>query len=175
MVLLWLLMSFALQHIWLEKTGTNAAFYEVTIDSFELDPNYDRTSFVMKSVRVARKGRNDFVISGEYALLRNYGNENTFYYELKNSRGMSLIRGSKPFCEALNSKQAIVRKLREYSTMPPGNCCPLPKGKYEIVNFRVQERDLPLVAVKDSYTVYGKVAAPDGHMMLAFKAQFSIS
>ncbi|XP_053690736.1 uncharacterized protein LOC128739282 [Sabethes cyaneus] len=126
-------------------------------------------------MRVTRKGRNNYAISGEFETFQNWGNENTMHYQLTNSHGMLLYRGSKPFCEAFNWQHPIVMKMRASTTIPPGNYCPMPKGNYVVVDLRLQEEDLPLVAVKDTYTAHVKMTAPDGHMMQAYKVQFSIS
>ncbi|XP_055549812.1 uncharacterized protein LOC129732711 [Wyeomyia smithii] len=174
MLLLWLLLCCALQLMWRDMTTTNGASYEVKIDSFVPDPNYDRTSVTLNTIRVTRRGRNNYVISGDAELFQNWGNENLVKYDISNSKGVPMIRGSQPFCELFNSNNYFALKIRNASTIPPGKYCPLPKGRYEIVNFQVEDGELPLIAVKDTYTADARMTAPDGHMVLAYKINFSI-
>lgn len=51
--------------------------YEITIDSFEPVSDYDKTTVLLGTIRVTRKSRNNFVLSGDFELLKNFGNEYT--------------------------------------------------------------------------------------------------
>ncbi|XP_055543739.1 uncharacterized protein LOC129729253 [Wyeomyia smithii] len=176
MVILLLLVSCFLHQSLKEKFAVKGiTLYDINIVSFEPLSTYDKTALLLGTIRVTRKARNTFVMSGDVEFLRNWGNEYTVYYHVETSIGMILIKNSEPFCEFFNSELAVVKKFRQYSTVPPGNYCPLPKNRYEVNNYGVDESDLPMMLPKDTYTLIAKVMTSDEHVVLSYTLKIAVS
>ncbi|XP_055543740.1 uncharacterized protein LOC129729254 [Wyeomyia smithii] len=149
--------------------------YDINVVSFEPLSTYDRTALLLGTFRVTRKARNTCVLSGDFEILKNWGNEYMTHFYIENSIGMIMFKTSEPFCELLNSEFAIAKKFREHSTIPPGNYCPLPKNRYEVNNYRMDDSDLPIIVPKDTYTLITKIIASDGHLVLGYKVTVAVS
>ncbi|XP_053690739.1 uncharacterized protein LOC128739285 [Sabethes cyaneus] len=154
-----------------QNSAVKGALYEVTIDSFEPVSNYDKTAILLGTIRLTRMSRNNFVVTGDVEYLKNFGNE----YTVRNSLDRLIYAKSEPFCDLFNSPYVFMKRFREASGVPPGNYCPLPKNRYVVDNFRIQDTDLPLVALKDTYTISVEATAvADGHRVIAFKFRVTI-
>ncbi|XP_039433805.1 uncharacterized protein LOC120416187 [Culex pipiens pallens] len=151
--------------------------YEVTIDSFEPDPEIGDTYISISTVRVTRKDRNSFSIQGNFETHHNWGNENLGIVEVrgKNGKGPTLVSVMNQFCDIYNSDLAFVKTAIEASNLPPQGTCPMPKGNYTIYGFELQEKDLPMMIPKDQYEVSARLMNPDGVAMVGYKIKLTVS
>lgn len=85
-----------------------------------------------------------------------------------------MVRGKVPFCEMFNSDNKYVMKIRQRSSFPPGNYCPLPKNRYAINELEFDDDDLPAVALQNTYTFVADVIAPDGHRVFAYAVKCTV-
>ncbi|XP_021706752.1 uncharacterized protein LOC5568042 isoform X2 [Aedes aegypti] len=143
--------------------------YELTVDSFEPDPNIDKDYIVLNTLRVTRKQRNVYAIVGSFETFQNWGNQNIVYYTISSADkpGPPIMSGKAGFCDVFNMKHEIVEKVREASDMPP--ICPLPKGVYNIKNFELTEKMLPPMMPQGQYVVHAKMNNHEGKQVLAYK------
>ncbi|XP_038120748.1 uncharacterized protein LOC119770266 [Culex quinquefasciatus] len=151
--------------------------YEVSIDSFEPDADIDVSYLTMGTLRVTRKKRNSFSLSGDFEANQNWGNENVGTFEVrgKDGSGPVLLSGKHHFCDFYNSDMEMVKAVIAASNMPPQGTCPLPKGKYAIDGFEIHEKDLPVVVMKDKYVVRATVMSPDGKVVVGYKVRLTVS
>ncbi|XP_058825701.1 uncharacterized protein LOC131685775 [Topomyia yanbarensis] len=163
-------------HLYLDSSLVSGVLYEITVNSFEPDPNIDAAFLTMGTVRVTRKNRNRFAITGDFELNQNWGDENEVSFDIKsrNGKGPSIYGGKASFCEFLNMENSIIDAFRKASNLPPVGTCPLLKGKYAINEFEVQEEDLPPVMVKDQYVVSARMTGSNGKQVVAYKIKLSV-
>ncbi|XP_055644106.1 uncharacterized protein LOC129780149 [Toxorhynchites rutilus septentrionalis] len=165
--------------VFLQMSGNliaNGAMYDAIIDSFEPDSEIDSNYLKLGTLRVTRKKRNCFVITGDFELIKNWGNDNVATYEIKRATGNGppVMSGKSSFCDLYNSDAAVVDAVRKASSMPPKGGCPIPKGKYTVDGFELKEEDLPMMLPAGQYVVSAKVDSVQGTQVVAYKVYITV-
>ncbi|XP_058447086.1 uncharacterized protein LOC131427689 [Malaya genurostris] len=165
----------ALRHYFINSV-VNGLMQEISIDSFEPEPGFDTSYITVGSVRVSRKSRNRFAISGEFELYQNLGNENEVMYSVRGNsgKGAIIVAGKSTFCKFLNMKHPIADAFRSASNLPPVGTCPLERAKYTIKNFEIKEHDLPPTMMSDQYVFVGRMTNNEGKQIIAYQVKFSV-
>ncbi|XP_062554885.1 uncharacterized protein LOC134219980 isoform X2 [Armigeres subalbatus] len=151
--------------------------YDAVIDAFEPDPDIDKDYIVLDTIRVTRKQRNSYVIAGSFDIRQNWGNQNIVYYTIKKAddRAPPVVSGRNGFCDVFNMDDEVVKQIRASSDLPPQKICPLPKGKYNVTNFEITERMLPLMLPKGQYVLHAKMDTPEGTQIISYKVYATIN
>lgn len=100
---------------------------DVEIDSFQALPDTDPEFVSFGTIRVTRKDRTTFVISGDMEYLRNFGNEYQIKTEISNSEGKTLIKNVLPACEFFKKDKMTWPQIVANSNVPKNAPCPFPK------------------------------------------------
>ena len=79
------------------------------------------------------RNKNIFVLNGNYAISKNFGNEKLLTFILMRNGGQ-LARQTYAFCEYMNVDKTIWPELVKASNFPKNNPCPFPEVN-EIFNF----------------------------------------
>lgn len=154
---------------------TKFQMYELIIDSFDPEPNIDKDYLILYTVRVTRKQRNVYVISGSFEVTQNWGNQMQVLYTISaaNKLGPPIMMGNSGFCDFYNSKNEVMQKVRENAKMPSD--CPLAKGVYHIKDFELNEKMLPPMVPQGQYKAYVKMNSPDGKHVGAYTVQATVT
>ncbi|CAO1395977.1 unnamed protein product [Diamesa hyperborea] len=116
---------------------------EMEFESFEPYSGTDPEFMSYGTLRVTKKSRHSFVISGDFEFKRNIGDEITMKLEFKNDAGVTLISISSPFCEFTKKNKSFWPGIVEASNMPQNNPCPLPKGSYTLKDYFFDTKRVP--------------------------------
>ncbi|KAJ6635792.1 hypothetical protein Bhyg_14378 [Pseudolycoriella hygida] len=146
-----------------QGTGADEKPYEVQIQSFE-PVNYKKGIFDPQTLRVTRKGRNQYVITGDFSLLINLGDDSSMVYEVLKKSDVSddytsLLKDSGNICKFTVTNTNFYPRFRSFTNFPEPDTCPFPKGNYTIKDFTLDENLFPDTAPNGAYlmkTVYTK-------------------
>ncbi|EDS33061.1 conserved hypothetical protein [Culex quinquefasciatus] len=141
----------------------SVSLYEITIESLQPDPASDPTAFNLGTIRLSRKSRNSFRISGTYYMLRNLGNDARVVLEILQRDPISksfnrlLLRKENPMCEYMDSERMFLPHLREVSNLPPAGVCPFPKINITVDDFEFNESMFPPIIPAGTYKLRSRV------------------
>lgn len=105
--------------------------FDLTIKSFKPYPNSKPDFINYGDLRLSKKSRNSFVITGSFSLFMNIGNEFMSKFEAlrqdSNGEYRIFMAGSKSFCDFLKKETVIYPGLVKASNFPDAKTCPFPK------------------------------------------------
>ncbi|XP_058465343.1 uncharacterized protein LOC131438946 [Malaya genurostris] len=132
----------------------NALRYEIIIDRFEPFPNTDSSLLSFGTLRLSRKARNVFVVTGAFELFKNVDNDYKISTELFFAQSTSpLFSSTSGACDTMSSDNELLNRLRNVSNLPPPGTCPIKKGVYQIDDYVLDENQLPVMAWKGTYKI----------------------
>lgn len=99
---------------------------EVEIESFQGTADTDPNFINFGTTRVTKKSRHVFVISGDFEILKNLGNEYNIKTEVLNAENKILLRQVQPACDFMKRDKMTWPQLVNKSNMPKDSC-PFPK------------------------------------------------
>jgi hypothetical protein len=142
---------------------------EAEIESFQMMPETNPEYFNMGTLRMKRKGRNQYTLTGDLEFLLNTGNDfqasacillksgsnaNSFNFQMSvdvtTADGRSVYKVSKPFCDFL--RDIIYPAVKDCSNIP--NVCPLPKVCTGL-NFRLIKHKWKITTFKSIFILIG--------------------
>ncbi|XP_058817800.1 uncharacterized protein LOC131681106 [Topomyia yanbarensis] len=130
--------------------------HEITLDSFTPFKSVGQPLADYGTVRLSKKGRNSYDVSGNFTLLRNVGRQFRTSFEFGRLSGDSvllLVKMEREFCEFYTLDARTLEALRNVSNFPPKGTCPFPKGRYHIEGFGVNEHHFPPADLPGAYAM----------------------
>ncbi|XP_037040759.1 uncharacterized protein LOC119077643 [Bradysia coprophila] len=140
-----------------QQTRADRRPYDVEIRSFE--PNTMGTGiFEPKTLRVNRKGRNEYVLTGDFTLNMNLGEDSMLVYEIfkkldVNNKYMSVLKGGGNICKFCATNTNFYPRFQTFTNFPDANTCPFPKGNYTIKDYTFDDQLLPANVPTGTYVV----------------------
>ncbi|KXJ69247.1 hypothetical protein RP20_CCG028118 [Aedes albopictus] len=123
---------------------------DITITSSRLDPKTDPNFYKPGTLRITKKSRNLMVVAGSFELLQNAGEDVQAVFTLLRKNILTdqyweVWAQNKPLCAFLNEDTFVLPALREVSNLPEAGTCPIPKGRYNIDNYKhALSNEIPL-------------------------------
>ncbi|CAO1406426.1 unnamed protein product [Diamesa tonsa] len=133
---------------------------EVEIESFQGTADTDPEFVNFGTTRVTKKSRHVFVVSGDFEILKNMGNEYNIRTEILNFENKVIVKQVQPSCEFMKNDKMTWPQLVNKSDMPKDAPCPFPKGKYSIKDYTLDSNQLPPGILPGTY--FAKLTILDG-------------
>ncbi|XP_055645007.1 uncharacterized protein LOC129780600 [Toxorhynchites rutilus septentrionalis] len=128
--------------------------YEVTLNSFAPYADSDRGLIDYGTLRMNKKTRSSFMISGNFTVLQNVGREYLTSFELVQVIGdqsRPIVRAEQNFCQFYSTDYDMLLALRSVSNWPPKDSCPFPKGEYYINGYEATTKQMPPILAPGLY------------------------
>ncbi|XP_058817802.1 uncharacterized protein LOC131681108 [Topomyia yanbarensis] len=128
--------------------------YEITLDSFAPTKSIGQPLVNYGTLRLSKKGRNNYDLSGNFTMLRNLGRQFRATFEFGRISGDSFlppVKMEQEFCQLYDSDTHMLEAFRNVSNFPPKGTCPLLKGPYYIDGYGVNERHFPPATLPGAY------------------------
>lgn len=155
--------------------------YQISLDKFDPFTATGKDYFDPGTLRIVRKGRNNFVLAGNFSLAKNMGNEiivnmhtqqadqytsnrtkpSSIRPQVKcqsnrkqlNGKMVKVFASMSPLCDQIANDDHYYPILSKSSNFPMPAPCPFPKGEYIINNFKVDEEFLPTLLPLGEYVI----------------------
>ncbi|CAO1414243.1 unnamed protein product [Diamesa serratosioi] len=141
---------------------------DVEIDSFNGLPETDPQFMSFGTTRVTKKDRQTFVISGDFEVLKSFGDEHQIRTEILNSDNKRILNKVMPACEFMKKDRMTWPQLVANSNIPKQYTCPFPKGKYIIKDFVLESNQVPPTTLPGTYVARLTLLKEDKIMKLEF-------
>lgn len=131
--------------------------YQISLDKFEPFSSTGKDYVDPGTLRIVRKGRNVFAMSGNFTMFKNMGNEVIVrsIVSRKSSSGkfVKVMTTNSPLCEQIQKDDKYYPIIAKSANFPMPAPCPFPKGEYYINGFKVDDEFLPTLLPLGEYLV----------------------
>ena len=108
--------------------------FELSMNSFKPMPETDPSFVTYGDLRISKKARNSYMITGTFSLLKSVGNDFKAKYEAQHKDNSGVYRvmmtANKNACDFLKSENFFYSDLQKVSNMPDQTICPFPKVNF---------------------------------------------
>lgn len=140
---------------------------QLDIDSFVPDPGSDANVVDFGTIRLTKKARNHFVISGTFEIFRNIGNDAKGSIvvlrkdKLSGRYSQQIYNLRENYCKYWDTEESFLPALRTFSNLPEKGACPFPKGQFTIKDYEFTEEQFPKIIPPGDYLVRFSVSEDD--------------
>lgn len=139
--------------------------YQISLDKFEPFSTTGKDYVDPGTLRIVRKGRNVFAISGNFTVFKNMGNEvicrTVSSRKASSGKFTRVMSTNAPLCNQIQNDEKYYPILAKSSNLLMPAPCPYPKGEYFINNFKVDEEFLPTLMPRGEYLVEVQLVLED--------------
>lgn len=139
--------------------------YQISLDNFEPFSSTGKDYVDPGTLRIVRKGRNAFAISGNFTINKAMGNEvlvkSLTSRKSPGGKFVKVMQTATPLCEQIQNDDQYYPLIAKSSSFEMPAPCPYPKGENYISNFVVDEEFLPTLMPLGEYAVEVQLALGD--------------
>ncbi|XP_058060337.1 uncharacterized protein LOC131211018 [Anopheles bellator] len=151
--------------------------YEVELNNLEVTPSEIEDFVDYGTLRLVRKARNTFAVSGTLSILQNIGDEAYIFYVIYklgafDGQRRKYLDGNGRVCKLISGDEYIYPQMLNYSNLPSKDTCPFPKGNYTVNDFVVDERKLPAIIPPGEWLIVVKLMR-DGKLGAGYRINFT--